>query len=96
MIVPVQYPEKATAFSFSISPSPLWGSTLHIAVDSPFAGDYQCFIKDQTGQILFQRQVHLSAGPQQIEMEAALPAGVFYVYLTSENARSRVSKIVKI
>jgi len=96
MIVPVHKPERQAVFLRSVSPSPLQGNILRVTLESPDAGDYQCFIQDQMGKVLVQRQVHLSAGPQQFDLETALPTGAFYLFLTSEKVRSGAFKIVKI
>lgn len=96
MILPVHKPESQAVFTLSVSPSPLQGNILRVALESPVAGDYQCFIQDQMGKVVVQRQVYLSAGPQQFDLEIALPSGVYYLNLTSGNMHAGTMKIVKI
>ena len=94
--VPVhEIPADPIALPLTASPSPLRGNTLHITLESPVTGDYQCFIRDQNGKILIRREVRLPAGAQQFEMDVSLPAGVYYLHLTAEHARFEVLKIVK-
>ena len=97
LVVPIyETPARPTVHALNASPSPLQGNILHVDLESPVAADYQCFIQDQNGKILIQRQLHLSAGAQQFDLDMPLPAGVYYLYLTTEHARFEVLQIVKL
>jgi dienelactone hydrolase len=97
LIVPVhETPARPTVHAIKSSPSPLRGNILHVALESPVTADYQCFIQDQNGKILIHRQLHLSAGAQQFDMDMPLPAGVYYLYLTTEHTHFEALRIVKL
>ncbi len=95
--VPVQEtPANQLHLALKASPSPLQGNNLRIELESPVSGDYQCFIRDQTGRILMQKPIHLSIGMKQFDLEVPLPAGVYYLNLTDGNDRFGSLKFVKL
>ncbi|HOY06801.1 MAG TPA: alpha/beta hydrolase [Saprospiraceae bacterium] len=94
--VPVYEPSAKPAIQLACMPSPLSGTVLHVDLNIPAEGVFQCVVRDQSGRVAIQKTLYLSAGRQRFELEMPVPEGLYYLNLQGENLRSRPVKIVKL
>jgi hypothetical protein len=96
LTVPVHEPSVTPILELTCTPAPLPGTVVHVTLNIPAAGTFQCVVRDQTGRVVVRQSLQLSTGQQQFEFEMPLPRGLYYLILQGEKLRSRPVKIVKL